>query len=231
MPIILAIETSAETASAALLRDDVLLMREFSGAPTHSATILPMVQSLLQEGGITLAECNAIAFGAGPGSFTGVRTACGVAQGLAFGAGVPVLSVVTLQAMAHACRRTCDVTDVLAVLDARMGEVYWAQYRFIDGAWQTVIEPTLSASAQVTPVGSVHVCGSGIAAYTAAFDGAAFMLGVLPGIVPHAVDVAYLAMIAYGAGALLAAGEAQPIYLRNKIALTTQERAAAKVAA
>src|SRR4051812_2518050 len=101
---ILAIETSTELASAALLRGERLLQRESSGVQTHSQTILPMVQSLLNEAGIALAECDAIAFGAGPGSFTGVRTACGIVQGLAFGAGLRVVPLITLQAMAQACR-------------------------------------------------------------------------------------------------------------------------------
>src|SRR5450759_3407814 len=136
MSIIIAIETSTELASAALLHGDQVLTREVSGVQTHSQTILPMVQSLLAQAGISLAQCDAIAFGAGPGSFTGVRTACGIAQGLAFGLDLPVLPIVTLLAMAQACRESGLASDVLCVLDARMGEVYWAQYRYADG-WQT----------------------------------------------------------------------------------------------
>src|SRR5450830_546706 len=104
MSTILAIETSSELASCALLRGNAVLSRASSGVRTHSQSILPMVQELLAEAGIALRECDAIAFGSGPGSFTGVRTACGIAQGLAFGAGLPVVPVVTLDAMAHACR-------------------------------------------------------------------------------------------------------------------------------
>src|SRR5450830_1753161 len=129
MSIILAIETSTELASAALLYGDQLTTRSSLGVQTHSETILPMVQELLAEAGIALSACDAIAFGVGPGSFTGVRTACGVVQGLAFGAELPVLPVVTLAAMAQACREISGASDVLAILDARMGEVYWAQYR------------------------------------------------------------------------------------------------------
>ena len=144
MPTILAIETSSELASAALLVGDRVIARESPGVHTHSQAILPLVQSLLAEADIRLAQCNAIAFGCGPGSFTGVRTACGIVQGLAFGLNLPAIPVVTLLAMAQACRAASGAVDVLAVLDARMGEVYWAQYRYADG-WQTVIEPTLSA--------------------------------------------------------------------------------------
>src|ERR1035437_1775468 len=118
--LIVSIETSSELASVALLRGDEMLVREASGVQTHSQTLLPMVQSLLAQAGVTLAQCDAIAFGSGPGSFTGVRTACGIAQGLAFGLDVPLLPIVTLLAMAQACRENCGATDVLCVLDARM---------------------------------------------------------------------------------------------------------------
>ncbi|MGH8809473.1 MAG: tRNA (adenosine(37)-N6)-threonylcarbamoyltransferase complex dimerization subunit type 1 TsaB, partial [Noviherbaspirillum sp.] len=173
MPTILAIETSSELASAALLHNGRVIAREASGVHTHSQTILPMVQELLAQADISLAQCDAIAFGAGPGSFTGVRTACGVAQGLAFGADLPLVPVVTLQAMAQACRDACGADDVLVLLDARMEEVYWAQYRYRDG-WQTVCEPALSAASAVAPVGQVIACGNALIAYAAAFDGRAF---------------------------------------------------------
>jgi tRNA threonylcarbamoyladenosine biosynthesis protein TsaB len=123
MPTILAVETSTELASVALLVQDRLLVRDTASVQTHSQSLLPMVQSLLAEAGIRLADCDAIAFGAGPGSFTGVRTACGVVQGLAFGAGLPVAPVGTLDAMAEACREKTGAGDVLCLLDARMGEV------------------------------------------------------------------------------------------------------------
>src|SRR3954462_8926861 len=99
MSIILAIETSSEMASCALLNGDTVLTRESSGVRTHSQAILPMVQELLAEAGLTLAECDLLAFGAGPGSFTGVRTACGIVQGLAFGAGKQVVPTITLAGM------------------------------------------------------------------------------------------------------------------------------------
>ncbi|MEJ7806830.1 MAG: tRNA (adenosine(37)-N6)-threonylcarbamoyltransferase complex dimerization subunit type 1 TsaB, partial [Telluria sp.] len=160
MPIILAIETSSEMASCALLSGAAVLSRQSSGVRTHSQSILPMVQELLAEAGVTLSQCDAIAFGAGPGSFTGVRTACGIAQGLAYGAGLPVLPLVTLDAMALACRQQTGATNVLAVLDARMGEVYWAQYC---GA-QIVAGPVLCPPADVAPLpveGALTACGNG----------------------------------------------------------------------
>ncbi|MFI4940878.1 MAG: tRNA (adenosine(37)-N6)-threonylcarbamoyltransferase complex dimerization subunit type 1 TsaB [Burkholderiales bacterium] len=220
---ILAIETSSELASAALLFENRVLVRESSGVHTHSQAILPLVQSLLAEADISLAQCDAIAFGCGPGSFTGVRTACGIAQGLAFGLGRPVVPVVTLLAMAQACRAVSGATDVLAVLDARMGEVYWAQYRYADG-WQTVIGPTLSAPAAVAPQGDVIACGNGFQVYAAAFEQAGFSVDAWSHIMPHAEQVAQLARIAFSQGLTVPARDAQPLYLRNKVALTTAER-------
>jgi len=225
MPTILAIETSTELASAALLRGDQILSREIAGVQTHSQTILPMVQSLIAQAGITLSQCDAIAFGAGPGSFTGVRTACGIAQGLAFGLDKPVVPIITLQAMALACREASGVSDVLVALDARMGEVYWAQYRFADG-WQTIVEPTLSTALDVLAVGQVIACGNGLAAYASAFEAKPFAGNMRSDVMPHATQVAQLARMALARGYSVAARDAQPFYLRNKVALTTSERLA-----
>lgn len=233
MPIILALETSSELASCALLQGDAVLARASSGVRTHSQAILPMVQELLHEAGLTLSQCDAIAFGSGPGSFTGVRTACGIAQGLAYGAGLPVLPQVTLDAMALACRQQTGATDILAVLDARMGEVYWAQYRGVE----LVAGPALSAPEAVAPVpagGPLTACGNGFAAYPEAFAGRDYAAGALADIMPHATQIAQLAVAAFAAGAALPAAQAQPLYLRNKIAYTSAERQvinAAKAAA
>ena len=236
MPIILAIETSSELASCALLNSHgdaagPVLARESSGVRTHSQSVLPMVQELLREAGLKLADCDAIAFGAGPGSFTGVRTACGVAQGLAFGARLPVLPLVTLEAMAEACRARTGATEVLAVLDARMGEVYWAQYRW-DGSWHTVCEPALSAPEAVAPVAvaGLAACGNGFAAYPDAFAGKDFAAAAHADILPHARELALLGATALAAGRAVAAEEAQPIYLRNKVAYTSAERQAINAA-
>lgn len=225
MSIILAIETSTELASAALLRGDECVVLEASGVQTHSVSILPMVQRLLAEAGIGIGQCDAIAFGCGPGSFTGVRTACGVAQGLAFGAELPLLPVVTLEAMAEACREASGASDVLSLLDARMGEVYWAQYAYRDG-WHSVVAPTLSAPEQVAPIGTARACGNGLAVFSAIFDAQPFAVQGLPGIAPHARHIARLGRSAWQQGRALAPHEAQPFYLRNQVALTTVERLA-----
>lgn len=235
MPILLAIETSSELASCALLVGEAVTTRESSGVRTHSQSILPMVQALLADAGIKLADVDAIAFGAGPGSFTGVRTACGITQGLAFGAGLPVVPLVTLDAMALACRERSGAAEILVLLDARMGEVYWAQYRYADG-WQTVVAPALCAPDAVAPVpvAGLVACGSGLTAYPEAFAGASFVAGAMADILPHARDLVRLGALAFAAGQAVDAAAAQPLYLRNKIAYTSAERQvinAAKAAA
>jgi tRNA threonylcarbamoyladenosine biosynthesis protein TsaB len=221
---LIAIETSSETASCALLRGGTVTWRESSGVRTHSQAVLPMIQELLAEAGIALADCDAIAYGAGPGSFTGVRTACGIAQGLGFGAGKPLLPIVTLDAMALACHEKQGASEVLAVLDARMNEVYWAQYRIDGGVPVATQAAALSAPAAVRPAGAPAVCGNGIAAYAEAFAGAP-VAGADTAILPHAVQVARLGAIALAAGQGVPAADAQPLYLRNKVAYTKAERA------
>lgn len=240
-PTLIAIETSTELASVALWHRGGVISRDSSGAQTHSMKVPGLIQSLLEEAGLTLAQCEAIAFGCGPGSFTGVRTACGLAQGLAFGAQIPVVPVVTLLAMAEQVRSinaadnlaatdASAASDVLAVLDARMGEVYWAQYRYVQGDqgqadWQVVTEPRLSSAAQVEPAGTPALCGNGLLAYAAEMKHLNALLR-LPEVMPHAVNVAKLAVSAVSTGNTLPARDAQPLYLRNKVALTTQERMA-----
>jgi tRNA threonylcarbamoyladenosine biosynthesis protein TsaB len=240
MPIILAIETSSELASCALFNSEAasttapttVLARETAGVRTHSQSVLPMVQELLREAGVKLADCDAIAFGAGPGSFTGVRTACGVAQGLAFGADLPVLPMVTLEAMAEACRTRNGATEVLAVLDARMNEVYWAQYRYIDGGWIEVVAPSLCAPQDVAPrpASGLAACGNGFAAYPEAFAGKDFAASAIGDMLPHAREMAVLGARALAAGQAVPADQAQPIYLRNKVAFTSAERQAINAA-
>jgi tRNA threonylcarbamoyladenosine biosynthesis protein TsaB len=219
MPTILAIETSSELASCALLRGDTVITRVSEGVRTHSQSMLPMVQELLAEAGVALKDCDAIAFGSGPGSFTGVRTACGIAQGLAFGGNLPAIPVVTLDAMALACHQQHGADEVLAVLDARMGEVYWAQYKFENGAPISVVAPTLSAPGDVAPQGVPVACGNGLSAYADAFPA-----GGHATVMPHAAQIAQLAAIDFAAGRTVTAAEAQPLYLRNKIAYTQAER-------
>lgn len=224
---LIALETSTELASVTLLHRGQRFTRESPGAQTHSATVPGMIQSVLKEAGIRLSDCAAIAFGAGPGSFTGVRTACGLAQGLAFGANLPVIPVITLLAMAERARAAGE-NNVLSVLDARMGEVYWAQYQF-DGQWNTITAPALSPASQLTASGSPAACGNGLIAYQKDLSYLE-VTRTLPEVMPHATDILALAQRALKAGKAVPAREAQPFYLRNKVALTTRERMAGAAA-
>ena len=237
MSTILAIESSTDIASVALYLDGPLprlLTRQVSGVQSHSESVLPMVQALLAEAGIALRDCDAIAFGAGPGSFTGVRTACGIVQGLAYGSERRVVAVDTLIAAAQACRDATGADDVLVVIDARMGQVYWGQYRWQDnveggGDWVPVVAARLDAPAAVVASGTVTACGNGFIAYAAAFAQnlapGGFAHDARPDLMPHAAQVAALATRLFQRGAAVAARDAQPVYLRNDVALTTLERA------
>jgi tRNA threonylcarbamoyladenosine biosynthesis protein TsaB len=223
MTTILAIETSTELASAALLVDDQIYVRELSGVQTHSQGILPALQSLLSEAGIALSDCDVLAYGCGPGAFTGIRTACGIVQGLAYGAELNVVPVVSLQAMALAAFAEVKADNFICVLDARMNEVYWAQYRFVGGVCVEVSAPVLAKIEDITP--------------SADLDSPYFVLGngvVLPSqfsqfpsipMMPHAKQVAELGKLGLASGQDVSPELAQPLYLRNKIALTTAERA------
>lgn len=219
---VLALETSTEIASVALLHGGHLTRRQTAGVQSHSQTVLPLVASLLDEAGLRLSDCGLVAFGCGPGSFTGVRTACAIAQGLAFGAGLPLAPVVTLEAMAEACRLANGATEVLAVLDARMNEVYWAQYRH-DGDWHEVSPPALSAASEVRAQGQPFMVGNGVT-LCPQFQCAVPIPPELS--LPDAVAVAWLGHAAQAKGKVVDAAHAQPLYLRNKIALTTAERLA-----
>jgi tRNA threonylcarbamoyladenosine biosynthesis protein TsaB len=222
MTILLAIETSTEMASVALLNERGLIIRELAGVQTHSQGVLPAIQEILEEACTTLKQCDAIAFGCGPGAFTGVRTACGIVQGLAFGADLPILPIVSLLAMAQAAQYSSSEDEFVCVLDARMGEVYWAHYRFQNQSWTQITAPALSTAEQVllyaTGISASLVLGNGAVPNIAEPSEKTFFK------MPHAEYVAKLAMIDFRMGTQLQAEQAQPLYLRNKIALTTLER-------
>ena len=222
---LLAIETSCERGSLALLDGDTLLSHTADAGGPHSSWVLPEVRRLLADGGLTLRELDAIAYGAGPGGFTGLRLACGITQGLAFGAGLPVIGIGSLEALAFASGRSrCYVA-----LDARMNEVYFAAYLCASEDIETVIAPGVAAPAQVPvpPGGGWHGCGSGFGAYAGALWAS---LGEAIGssddqAIPHAGYVARLAAARCNRCAQ-DASQAQPLYVRDKVALTTTERLA-----
>ncbi|WP_288637453.1 tRNA (adenosine(37)-N6)-threonylcarbamoyltransferase complex dimerization subunit type 1 TsaB [uncultured Oxalobacter sp.] len=225
---IIAIDTSSDVASVALLRGEKLRSLSSEGFSTHSLSTLPMLQQLLKEEGIEIKDVDAIAFGCGPGSFTGLRTACGIAQGLSFGASIPVVPVVTLEAMAETCRRKYGTDTVLSLLDARMHEVYWGEYQYENGRWKTIVELSLSSAADVVPVGNPVFCGNGLTAYA---DDLMTVVGEnpqYPDIIPHAEAIAILGKERFLRGETIRAADIEPLYLRNKVALKTAERLALK---
>ena len=221
---LLSLDTSTEYCSVALLHDDELTHRETHAVQRHSELILPMIEALLRASGLALAQLDGIAFGAGPGSFTGVRIACGVAQGLALGAGLPVVPVGTLAALAQ----ESGASRVIACLDARMGEIYHAAYRLERGHWTQVVAPGVgpAQSAPVLEGDGWRGCGNGFAVYAEAL--ALRYVGQLDGVAatlhPHARSVARLAMPVLAAGGGLPAEQAAPIYVRDKVALKMHEQ-------
>ena len=225
---ILAIETSTEYCSAALWLDGELAERFALAGQKHSQMLLPMVDELLQEKNMKLAQLDGIAFGAGPGSFTGVRIACGVTQGLALGANLPVIGISTLLALAQ----DTGHSKVIAALDARMAEVYHAAYELRDGEWHAIIEPGLCLPQNAPPVtgSGWHGVGSGFLAHGDALRAryADNLTGVDEKAVPHARAIAQLAAPLFAAGKGQDAALATPLYLRDKVALTTREREAAQ---
>ncbi len=219
---ILALDTSTEYCSVALWQDGEVDAREVIAGQRHSQLLLPMVDELLGRHGLAIESLDGIAYGCGPGSFTGLRIACGVVQGLAFGAGIGVVGVVTLAAMAQAT----GAGRVVCCLDARMGEVYHAAYAG-NGA-ETVQAPGLyaPADAPVPPAGDWIGCGSGFAAHGAVLEQryAGRLSAIMPDVFPHARDIARLAAAEFAAGRAMAPEQAVPLYIRDKVALKTSER-------
>ena len=211
--------------SAALWLDGQLESREALAGQRHSELLLPMVGELLAARALEPRDLDGVAYGAGPGSFTGLRIACGVAQGIAYGAGIPVIGIGTLLALAHAAQ----AQQIVCCLDARMGEIYHAAYRLLDdGSWQEVCEPSLChpAAAPQLPAGAWMGCGSGFNVHrpVLAERYAGCLAGVIEGIAPHANEVAGLAALEFACGHAIAAADAMPLYVRNKVALRVDER-------
>lgn len=219
---ILALETSAERASVALLVDGQVTQRVINAVNQHSRVVLAMIDEILSEAESSVAALDAIAFGSGPGAFTGLRIACGVAQGLALGAELKVIAMPSLLAIAQAAQRD----RVIAAIDARMGEIYIAAYMRTERGWQCELEPTLCR-----PDAAPVLRGRWAAAGNAfAMEGGA-LLGRYVGqldeiraeIVAGARHVAQLAASTPRAE-WLDPGMTAPLYVRNKVALTVAER-------
>jgi tRNA threonylcarbamoyladenosine biosynthesis protein TsaB len=221
---ILALDTSGDYCSLALWMNGKVISREQRVEQNHSQVLLPMLDAFLAESGINLGKLDGIAFGAGPGSFTGLRIACGVAQGLAFAADLPVAPICTLEALAA----KMPGEQVIAAMDARMGEIYHAAYKKQDGRWREVSEPALCPpqEAPLLAGGGWIGCGSGFAVYAnelkQRYRGQ--LSEVLADAVPHAREMARLAVAVLERGDGCQAEAAAPLYLREKVALKTFER-------
>jgi len=226
---LLAFDTSTEAMSVAVQRSGGShepIQHDGVGGSHASTALIPAIQDLLGRAGLRLGQLDAIVFGRGPGSFTGLRTACSVAQGLAFGADVPVLAVDTLMAVAEEARHREGATRVVAVLDARMDEVYCAAYAYAAGVWQQQGEFSVGApEAVAVPAGWV-LAGNAFAAYPGRLPAAAAPIEALP----TAAALLRLAPALIAAGQAAAAARALPLYIRDKVAQTTEERAALRAA-
>ncbi|MCL5061029.1 MAG: tRNA (adenosine(37)-N6)-threonylcarbamoyltransferase complex dimerization subunit type 1 TsaB [Candidatus Thermoplasmatota archaeon] len=221
---LLVLDTSTEWCSAALWLEGRIQTRRVLAEQRHSSLLLPMVDELLRESDISLRQLDGIGYGAGPGSFTGLRIACAVTQGLAFGADLPVVGVSTLESIAE----QSGAGQVLTVLDARMAEVYWAAYRRDGAGWRAVSEPQLALPGSVAvPAGGGWVgAGNGFAALGEVLRPrlAAQLIRIDDTLMPDAAAMAPLAIVAFARGEGGDAALAAPIYLRDKVALTVDER-------
>jgi tRNA threonylcarbamoyladenosine biosynthesis protein TsaB len=225
---ILALDASTELCSVAVGGSAGFRERTVHAGQRHSELMLPMVRALLADSGVVLAELEAVAFGAGPGSFTGLRIACGVAQGLAFGAGLRVIGVPTLEAIAHAARALGGHARVYASLDARMHEVYVAAYEFDGAHWHERIGPAVvKPDAAPLPSGTGwFAAGGGFSAYPELRARLGDTLAACDAtLAPGAGAIGALALPRLAAGEAVAARDASPLYVRHRVALTTAERA------
>ncbi|CAH2781201.1 MAG: tRNA threonylcarbamoyladenosine biosynthesis protein TsaB [uncultured Caballeronia sp.] len=253
--VLLALDTSTEFCSVALLIADpaatavaaahgstphysagevrVWFSHELTGL-VSSTRLLPAIRELFYTAGLKLPDCSAVTFGAGPGSFTGLRTATGVAQGLAFGLSVPVVPVSTLLACAEFARlHEPSATRVLAALDARMNEAYWADFRWdtAAGEWGTVQAASLDLpEAIVLPDEPFTLAGNAAAFGEQLPVPAALACRIDFDALPHALPVALAGLRALRAGRTVAPDQAAPEYVRNKVAQTTAERMDARAA-
>lgn len=224
-----AIETSGEWCSVALWLDGDVVCAEQRAGVRHGEFALPMLQSLMQRHSVSRRALQAVAFGAGPGAFTGLRMACGLAQGIALGLDIPVLPISTLAALAE----ESGATRVLTALDARMQEVYFAAFERQDGQWrESIAAQCVPPRAVRLPEGTGWVgAGNGFAAYGEALAArlGAQMQHCNALLHPSAAAIARLAAPRLAAGEVIDAALAVPFYVRNKVALTRTEQAELRI--
>jgi tRNA threonylcarbamoyladenosine biosynthesis protein TsaB len=221
---LLAFDASTEFLSIALQINEQLETLDIQAGQTASQLILPQIQLLLDKARLNLSDLDGIAFGAGPGSFTGVRIACGVAQGLAFGANLPVVGINVLMALAEAS----SAERVIAASDARMGEVYHAAYIRKDGDWTEMCAAGVYKPQDVPAVEGDDWVGVGTAwkVYdeTLREKYQQQVSKTLSKMTPKAEAIMRLAMPIFARGEAVSASKAAPIYIRNRVALTSKER-------
>lgn len=232
---LLAFDTSTDQMSIALRRgagpDGAQWQHSGPGGAQTSTHLIPQIQALMAQAELRFEQLDAIVFGAGPGSFTGLRTACSVAQGLAYGARVPVLPVDTLLAVAEDARVTLGAGEgfqVTALLDARMDEMYAASYTFESEQWMRRLGYSLIRPENLVWDGVSVLAGNVQTVYASRLSvGAAQYVAALP----TASALLRLAPALLAAGGAVSAAQALPTYIRDKVAQTTEERAALKAAA
>ncbi|MET0232432.1 MAG: tRNA (adenosine(37)-N6)-threonylcarbamoyltransferase complex dimerization subunit type 1 TsaB [Rhodanobacteraceae bacterium] len=223
---LLAIETATESCSVALLCGEAIIARSELAPRRHAELLLPMCDQVLAEAGLARRALDALAVGRGPGAFTGVRLAISAAQGIAFALDIPVVPVSSLAALA--VQAPDDGADVLAIIDARMGEVYAGTFRRTANGVELLGEETVGAAAalKVPTTHALDVIGSGWSSYR---DAIAAVLPAPPhwsdgDRFPQAVDVLRIAAPIAKRGGGIAADHVLPVYLRDKVALTLAEQ-------
>ncbi len=192
--------------------------------------LLPALFDVLAQEGLSLHELGAIGFGRGPGAFTGVRTACAVTQGLAFGANLPVLALDTLMAVAEDARGQGAGEELWVAVDARMGEVYAAHYRYDAAGWTTLLAPALHDPVALLPMVDCQLAGNSLIAHASVWSGLPRQ-ACWPNAAPRGDALLTLAEAAWRRGEQLDAAQALPLYVRDKVAQTTAERDAARATA
>jgi len=232
MNTLLAFDTATEHISIAVAARGRVWRHDGEGGAKASATFLPTILALLSEASVQLADLDAIAFGRGPGAFTGLRTACAVAQGLAFGSARPVLPIDTLLAVAEDARTDGEPVRVWAVMDARMREIYAAQYAYRDRGWEVLDAPMLTTPERLNTRWRASppevVAGNALLAFRSELDPAGARCE--PAAMPRAVGMLDLARALASRGGAVDAADALPLYLRDKVAETMLERAARALA-
>ncbi len=226
---ILSLDTSTEACSVALKLDDEVLENFQLQPRKHTQLLLPMVEEILAEAGIKLQQLDAIAFANGPGSFTGLRIATGVTQGLAFGADLPVIPVTTLETMAFTLFRERFAHYIISSLDARMGEVYWAAYHWNGNGFDCIAQPEVIAPDQVSlinPIADADWVGAGngwqlLDQFSPVMQ--SLVQQTYPDLLPQAGDIARLAELYWQQGKTVSAEEAIPVYLRDNVAFKKGE--------